>query len=168
VPVDLERLLRKLAGEVAATATADIRVDGPGHPVLVDGDPARLSRMFAELLDNAVRHAPDHTWVTVTLAVGGDGCDVHVDDSGPGIPDPDRRKLVFEPFFQTGHVLTDKPAGLGLGLTIARETALLHGGSIECATSPGGGARFTVHLRRPPATGPGPEAAATPPPPSRS
>ena len=62
-------------------------------------------------------------------------------DSGPGIP-PDQLPRVFERFYQVPGVRT----GVGLGLTIAREIVLAHGGSIEASSPPGQGAVFTVNL----------------------
>lgn len=148
LPVDVGRLLRRLVDEQSSMlqGRAQLVLRGADQPLTIEGDPLRLSRLFAELLDNAVRHPPAGGEVIVTLAKQGDGCEVLVDDAGPGIPDPERRRLVFEPFYQTGEVLTDKPSGVGLGLTIAREIARLHGGSLECLESPQGGARFQVCL----------------------
>jgi signal transduction histidine kinase len=149
-PLDLAHLLRSLVAEQVSVRPGRTRIvlHGVEQPLEVHGDAALLQRLFAELLDNAVRHPPAGGEVTITLAHERNGCDVLVDDDGPGIPDPERRRLVFEPFYQTGEVLTDKPPGVGLGLTIAREIALLHGGSLECLESPQGGARFRVRLCR--------------------
>ena len=60
-------------------------------------------------------------------------------DSGPGVP-PDLRVKVFRPFFTT------KPAGTGLGLSVARGVILGHGGHVRIDDRPGGGALFTVEI----------------------
>jgi two-component system sensor histidine kinase AtoS len=75
------------------------------------------------------------------VAGGGGGRDVvfEVADSGPGVP-PELVERIFYPFFTT------KPQGSGIGLAHARKVALQHGGSLELATPPGGGASFRLRL----------------------
>ena len=70
-------------------------------------------------------------------------------DQGPGIP-PELAEKIFEPFYRVSNALTDGVAGTGIGLTIARELARLHGGDLELTPSPRG-ARFVLRLRTPPA-----------------
>ncbi len=75
------------------------------------------------------------------------GSEVTVDviDRGPGIPAAIADR-VFEPFVQCADVLIGKPAGLGLGLTIAQRIVHRHGGTIAFRAEPGGGTRFSVTL----------------------
>jgi two-component system C4-dicarboxylate transport sensor histidine kinase DctB len=76
------------------------------------------------------RHGPESVWVRFA-------------DSGPGIPEEVRARI-FEPSFTTK--TASGSFGLGLGLTIANEIVQKHGGSIQVADAPGGGAVFTVTL----------------------
>jgi len=102
-----------------------------------------VERMLANLVDNAVKHA---TQVRVTLAVDRDHAEFLVDDDGPGIAEADRER-VFEPFYR-GDGARRAAGGVGMGLTIARDVALAHGGVITLATSPMGGLRCRVVLPR--------------------
>jgi signal transduction histidine kinase len=111
----------------------------PGLTVMGDAD--RLEQVFNNLLDNAIKNSPSGSPVNVTGRRGGDMVRVTVADSGPGIP-ADQLDHVFERFYQVPGVRT----GVGLGLTIAREIVLAHGGTIEVSSQPGEGARFTVSL----------------------
>jgi signal transduction histidine kinase len=108
----------------------------------VVGDTDRLKQVLANLLDNALKHSPPHGVVTLSATRAESGwVEVSVRDSGPGIP-PDMLEHVFERFYQGTGIRT----GVGLGLAIAREIALAHGGTICAANAPEGGAEFTVRL----------------------
>jgi two-component system sensor histidine kinase ResE len=115
--------------------------------LMVTGDADRLEQVFNNLLDNAIKNSPSGTAVNVTSSRGGDMVRVTVADSGPGIS-AEHLPHVFERFYQVTGVRT----GVGLGLTIAREIVLAHGGTIEVSSQPGEGARFTVNLPLAPAT----------------
>jgi len=67
-----------------------------------------------------------------------------VSDTGPGI-DPEDRASIFDPFYR-GHSITRFPQGLGLGLTIANDLVVAHGGRIEVESTPGQGSYFTVWI----------------------
>jgi signal transduction histidine kinase len=92
------------------------------------------------LLDNALRHTPEGTHVTVTAQRDNGAAELTVADTGPGLRDESQ---VFERFY-TG----DATRGAGLGLAIARELAERMEGRIR-TSSAGGGARFTLELRTP-------------------
>ncbi len=119
--------------------TFDVRADGERLTVRA----MAVERMLANLVDNAVKHA-EH--VRVTLAVGRDHAEFLVDDDGPGVAEADRER-VFEPFYR-GDGSRRAEGGVGMGLTIARDVALAHGGGIELTTSPMGGLRCRVVLPR--------------------
>jgi signal transduction histidine kinase len=140
-PVDLAALLADLR---AATLAPGIRVDLSVPPgTTTAGNPQDLSRMFRNLLDNAVRYAR-HS-VLVTAAAGPDGVVVEIADDGPGIP-AEERERVFGRFVRldTGREHASRSAGLGLA--IAREIAAAHGASIMLTATPGGGTRAVVTL----------------------
>ena len=72
-------------------------------------------------------------------------CEIVIDDEGPGIPS-EKREEVFKPFNRLDPSRNTKTGGVGLGLTIARDIALAHGGAISLETSPKGGLRVIIRL----------------------
>jgi signal transduction histidine kinase/ActR/RegA family two-component response regulator len=110
------------------------------------GDPDRLQQVIWNLISNAVRFTPSGGRVTVLLTRG-DGVDtLKVRDTGAGI-DPQFLPFVFEAFRQADAASTRAHGGLGLGLTIVRKLAEMHGGSVDVASDGLGlGATFTVTL----------------------
>lgn len=137
-----------------------LRLDAPA-PVPAAGDPARLERALANLVDNALRHA--RTGVVVRAATesaeaaespGGAGWTVlEVEDDGPGIPEADRDR-VFERFVRLDADRGRAGGGTGLGLSIVREIARAHGGEAHALPSRAGGPGIRLVLRLP-AGGPG-------------
>jgi signal transduction histidine kinase len=89
-----------------------------------------------------VRHAER---VQVSLSVDGGQAVLDVDDDGPGIA-PEHREQVFERWFRLDSARGREEGGSGLGLALAREICIAHGGTIEVLDSPLGGARFRVRL----------------------
>lgn len=128
-------------GELAVTVTL------PQGSTLVTADPAEIQQILANLLDNAVywlEKVPKATRaIVVQVRKAGDGAvEILFSDSGPGVPE-EVRQHIFEPYFST------KPDGIGLGLTIAGETAAEYGGTLELVAHGAlPGANFRVLLRR--------------------
>ncbi|MES4905633.1 MULTISPECIES: HAMP domain-containing sensor histidine kinase [unclassified Streptomyces] len=117
-------------------------------PVAVAGSRGQLARVLGNLLDNAQRHARDEVRVTVREE-GGWGV-VEVADDGSGVPEGERER-VFERFVRLDDARSRDDGGAGLGLAIARDVVLRHGGRLGVRTAPGGGALFEVRLPRDPA-----------------
>jgi signal transduction histidine kinase len=119
----------------------DSAVQGELPRVLMDR--RRMVQVFQNLIDNAIRHAPDGGAVLVSSAVersrDGGWIVCTVDDDGPGFP-PGEEGRVFQPFF------TRRRGGTGLGLSIAQRIVEEHGGSVAAANRLEGGARLTVRL----------------------
>jgi two-component system sensor histidine kinase KdpD len=120
--------------EAAAAAAAQVRAGGTRHPIelelpvdlpLVRADHVQVERVFANLLDNAVRHSPPDQPVRVTGGVAGGRVTVRVIDRGRGVPAPERTRI-FEPFVGGGR----SARGSGLGLAIARGFVEANGGRI--------------------------------------
>ncbi len=101
-----------------------------GEPVTVTADRRYLRHMIRNLLDNATRHGKPP--VTVTVSRGETGARIDVCDCGPGIPDAERER-VFVPFVR----LNGDIKGSGLGMTLARQIARLHGGDVVPIALPG-------------------------------
>jgi two-component system sensor histidine kinase KdpD len=101
-----------------------------------------MLQVFTNLLENAAKHTPPQTQIIVRASAAEAKVRVVVEDTGPGLPgDPER---LFEKF-QRGRD-EGNTGGAGLGLAICRAIVNLHGGRIEAARCPGGGARFTFTL----------------------
>lgn len=120
----------------------DHPVDVVADEVLVDLDRAKVERVLENLLVNAGRHTPTGTPIHVRAIAVTDGVVIEVEDEGPGVPES-LRDVVFDPFRQGS-----RPGGrgVGIGLSLVRRFARLHGGDAEVADRPGGGARFVVSI----------------------
>ena len=133
-PVDL----LGLAAEEAARVEAE--VNGPA--MQVRGDERLLRRALRNLLENARRYGGDE--VKVELARTPAGAEARVCDRGPGVPET-LRERIFEPFYRLpGHA--EQAGGVGLGLSLVRQIAQRHGGSVRCEARPGGGSVFVLAL----------------------
>lgn len=127
--------LLALAAEECARYECELR----GEPVTMRGDPRLLRRMIRNLLENAERHGKPP--VTVNLRRNGDRAVLEVMDAGPGIP-TEQREQVFAPFYR----LTGDPKGAGLGLSLVRQIARLHGGEAVAEAKVDAPSCFTVTL----------------------
>jgi PAS domain S-box-containing protein len=111
------------------------------------GDPTRLSQVLHNLLSNAARYTPDGGHITIRAVVEGSRCVTRVADDGQGI-EPDALERIFGLFEQEAGVARDpSERGLGIGLTLARRMAELHGGSLTAhSEGRGRGARLELVL----------------------
>ncbi len=105
--------------------------------VTVDADGAQLARVIRNLLENAIRHAPDDSVVLVQVAASPGIATLRVVDEGDGFP-PDFRERAFEPFTRADPARDLRTGTAGLGLSIARGIVTAHGGTIGVADGPGG------------------------------
>jgi two-component system osmolarity sensor histidine kinase EnvZ len=137
---DLAQLLREVVSSAARAGTAiELEVEGP-MPVSIRPDAFR--RCLNNLIANAQRHARR---IAVTAEYVGAAIEIAVDDDGPGIPEA-MREEVFRPFFRLDSSRNPETGGIGLGLTIARDVMLSHGGDITLGRSPLGGLRALLRL----------------------
>ena len=116
------------------------------QPVWVQADPTRLEQIIANLVMNAVKYTPAGGSISVSVRKEAGDAVLRVVDNGIGM----RRELltrIFEPFVQGEPGLDRSAGGLGLGLTLVRQLAALHGGSARAASDgPGQGSTFTVRF----------------------
>jgi len=98
-----------------------------------------------QVVDNAFKFSREPGRVTITLRTLDDGCQLLVEDTGPGIPREELPK-VFEKFYQIDMGLTGQIRGFGLGLYYAREFVQMHGGSITIESEPGQGTKVAMYL----------------------
>lgn len=112
---------------------------------MLDAD--AIQQMVGNLLNNAEKYASTGKSVGVSSRRFGENIEITVDDDGPGIP-PREASRIFSPFYRISNNLNDGVAGAGIGLTIARDLARLHGGDLTVEPSDKG-ARFRVTLHAP-------------------
>jgi two-component system, OmpR family, sensor histidine kinase MprB len=153
--VRLDRIVATLAERAEGRAGADVRFRVDVEPTVVRGEPDRLSRAVSNLIDNAVKWSPPGGEIEVALR---DGV-LAVRDHGPGFAEADLPH-VFERFYRSRSAR--RMSGSGLGLAIVRQAAEAHGGWVEAANAPGGGALIELRLpgaerpQAPPAGAPSP------------
>nr|WP_240188810.1 ATP-binding protein [Nakamurella flavida] len=152
----LVRASLETAGPAAAARSVTLDVQAPAEPVLVLGDPTRLSQAVDNLLSNAVKFTRPGGSVVVGVRVESAPADagtaepdvcISVRDTGIGIPEEELDRL-FNRFFRASTARTEAVPGVGLGLTITKAIATAHGGTIELASTVGTGTTFTIRLPR--------------------
>jgi two-component system sensor histidine kinase/response regulator len=119
----------------------------PPEHVELEVDRDMLTRLLANLLDNAARHAPTGTSISLEVHAEGSAVELRVSDSGPSIPQAERSKL-FESYLQGSDTAPRIRARRGLGLSSSRAVAEAHGGRIWVEDNPAEGATFCVRLPR--------------------
>jgi signal transduction histidine kinase len=144
-PVELDRVLMEVVGEVRHLARGQRLEIGALEPSAIAGDPDRIKQLFLILVDNAVRYTPPGGRVRVSLRQQGGVAAFVVEDTGIGIT-PGDLPHVFERFYRADPARSRDPGGTGLGLPIARWIAGQHGGSVELESEPGRGTTATVWL----------------------
>jgi signal transduction histidine kinase len=117
----------------------------PGGQGYLEVDPPRIEQAVLILVDNASKHAPPGTCVTLTSRVQGDDLTIEVADEGPGIPS-EELPLIFDRFYQVGTRRARKKDGSGLGLSIAKTIVEAHDGSIGVDSRLNCGTRMTIRL----------------------
>ena len=139
-PVRLDELTERVLASVFSTAEQPPLPRVEGEIPLVWGDSDRVTQVFTNLVENAVRHGEGLREIVVTAheSNGRPGVLVSVLDNGPGIPE-EARMRIFSRFWRSG-----PGAGSGLGMFIVRGVVDQHGGSISIADAPGGGAVISV------------------------
>ena len=149
-PIEVGRHdLGAVAAEAAETAAAGGRVSVqfvPGeHEVMATFDRERILQLATILLDNARKYTPEGGSITLRVMEDDDSVALEVSDTGTGIPE-DQLPLVFERFYRADAARTAE--GVGLGLSIARQIAGAHGGTLEARSKVGEGSTFTLQLPR--------------------
>jgi signal transduction histidine kinase len=143
-PLDIGELLEHCRQVFAQRAEKQgVKLNVSGGPVSrVIGDIDRLEQVFSNLLDNALKNSPQGGEITVdTRQIGDRWLEVSVADTGVGIP-PEQLDHIFERFYRADEYQT----GIGLGLAIAREIVLAHGGKITASSTVGQGTSFRIEL----------------------
>jgi heavy metal sensor kinase len=146
--LDLTEHVRKAqerAAVLAATKSLSLNVHVPDTAVFVRADAVAIDRLLLILLDNAVKYTPPGGQCEIELEKSENEAHIVVRDSGVGI-ETNELELVFERFHRSDKARSPETPGAGLGLSIARWIASVHGGSIRAASRIGVGSEFLVTL----------------------
>ncbi|MFD7891960.1 sensor histidine kinase, partial [Streptomyces albidoflavus] len=139
--IDLDEVVPMALGGVPEGSA---QLDIPETLPMVAVDPGLLERSVANVVENAVKYAPEGAPVLVAASALGDRVELRVMDRGPGVPD-DAKDRIFAPFQRYGDA--PRGAGVGLGLAVARGFAEAMGGTLNAEDTPGGGLTMVLTLR---------------------
>ncbi|WP_434057672.1 ATP-binding protein [Acidovorax cavernicola] len=152
-PVDLAEVARLAISDAVAGAQVrriDIGVAQADAGTTVSGQPEALRMLLRNLIDNAVKYTPEDGRVDVGIVKLADAVELRVDDSGPGLPEAERAR-VLDRFYRSGE---SQAPGSGLGLAIVKSIADLHGATVALAASPSlGGLQVRVRFPTDPPAG---------------
>ncbi|GAA4585426.1 hypothetical protein GCM10023194_28060 [Planotetraspora phitsanulokensis] len=138
--IDLTALVREAVAHRQGLQEVHFHLD---PAVKVGGVPSHITRMLANLLDNAHRHAARTIWID--LRRKGDSAELTIADDGVGIAPTDRERI-FHRFVRLDSARSRDCGGTGLGLAIARDIASAHNGSLHVEDSASGGACFVLRM----------------------
>ena len=136
----------EVARPLLDASSHELIIDLPKEPVYLNADGARLAQVFGNLLNNSSKYtrANGTIWLTAERMDG--DVVVKVKDNGAGIP-PDKLNSIFDMFMQVDRTAERSQGGLGIGLTLVKRLAEMHGGSIEARSDgEGKGSEFIVRL----------------------
>jgi len=141
-PVGLDEVV-PIALDGLGASSDELELDLPPDIPAVRADPALLERVVANLVANALRHAPAESPPRIAASTLGDRVELRVVDRGPGISLADRDR-VFAPFQRLGD--NDNSSGIGLGLALSRGLMEAMGGTLTPEDTPGGGLTMVLSL----------------------
>ena len=144
-PVALRPLLAEvveLYEDVAETKRVSVTL-GPGADTQVNGEPDRLRRVFANLLDNAIKYTPEGGSVRIDVSHDQGMAVITVADTGAGIA-AEHLPRIWERLYRADASRSER--GLGLGLTLVKAYVTAHGGTVDAVSEVGKGSTFTVRL----------------------
>ncbi len=148
-PVNMTALLNGIAEKfspMASNAGINLNVDLANDLPIFNGDGDRLSQVFTNLVDNALKFTPREGTVSIRAVQDRGEVQVSVSDTGEGIP-ADAIPHIFDRFYQADSARAGgEKHGAGLGLAIVHDFVVAHGGRISVRSAPGRGTAFIVHL----------------------
>ena len=124
----------------------DLRLELPPHPVEIEGDPTRLGQIVSNLVNNAAKYTDIGGKITVSLETSATDAIFRVRDNGTGLK-PEMLDGIWDLFVQSDRTLDRAQGGLGIGLTLVKSLAEMHGGRVEARSDGlGMGSEFIVAL----------------------
>jgi signal transduction histidine kinase len=148
--LDLADLVHEVVGHLGVLAEEreqSLEAEAAG-PVVVQGDRLALRQALVNLVDNAIKYAPERSRIQVRAARGGDSALIEVEDEGPGIA-PEHQARLFERFYRVDKSRSREMGGTGLGLALVKWAAEAHGGSVAAQSGLGRGSTFRIMLPLP-------------------
>ncbi len=142
-PTDVAALVHRVVAEMENPNGRIIDIEAGGVSASLDAP--KVERIVENLVANAIRHTPPDAHIRVWASQQPDGVVIGVDDAGPGIPEASRESI-FEPFEQTAGPAIEHSPGVGIGLSLVRRFAELHGGRAWVEPAATGGSSFRVFL----------------------
>jgi signal transduction histidine kinase len=151
-PVDVGTLVNDVMSSCAALFEAEkfeVAIDLPANLPAVMADEGAVRRALHNLVTNALKYAADGRWIGVSARQAatrsGEEVQISVSDHGRGIVAEDLEHI-FEPFYRGRYAVERQIHGNGLGLSLVRRIAEVHGGRITVTSSQGVGSTFTLHM----------------------
>lgn len=149
VQIDLTSVIHagvESCAQLIESRTHELIINLEDRSLIVDGDPARLAQIFANLLSNSAKYTDPGGKIVLTARRDGASAVVTVSDNGAGIPEQALEE-VFEMFSQGRTNEHHSNGGLGIGLSVVRTLVQMHGGTVRAASAGAGkGSTFTVRL----------------------
>ena len=147
-PVDIKltadrcvNVLERSAGDRSLTVKVNMPSGLPG----VSGDEKRLSQVFVNLLDNAIKYTPEGGSITIAAAQKENVVQVDISDTGIGISEKDLPRI-FERFYRVDKARSRELGGTGLGLSIVKHIVQAHNGQVWVRSTPGAGSTFSFTI----------------------
>lgn len=147
--VDTVALLKAIVRKLTPTANAKNIVlyteldSDNSRPLMLDYD--KIWEAVYNITDNAIKYSPEGGYVKISNENNSDGVVINIEDNGPGIPDGEKER-VFERFYRLDDSRARDTGGTGLGLAIAKESVVMHGGTIEILNAENGGSIFKIKI----------------------
>ena len=127
----------------AAESGVEIHFSQQSDCLDIDVDPGRVEQIIGNLISNALRYTPEHSWVKLNLNCVQEVAVLTIRDNGPGIPEEEQEQI-FERFYRADHSRSRAAGGSGLGLAIARQLTEAQEGHLSVKNHPEGGAEFRL------------------------
>lgn len=145
-PTDIREFVQNIGQEfepLAQDALVELNIQvEPSFPT-IEVDQGRIRQVVSNLLINALRHTPQGGMITLSAKCHDSKIAISVSDTGEGLS-PEDKEHIFERFFRADRSRQRQQGGAGLGLAIARELVLLHGGELDVESQLGLGSQFTI------------------------
>lgn len=150
---DISKLITSIVDDYRGRPTASkhkitFDIDPAIKPLLLDS--LKISQVFANLLDNALKYTPSGCLISITTKLHQEEVEIRLTDDGPGIPEEDLPHI-FERFYRVEKGRSRERGGTGLGLSIVKHIIQLHGGNVRVQSPPNQGTTFVILLQVRPA-----------------
>ena len=149
-PIDLAGFTSGIVESVrylAKEKNLSLKTESPPEPLIVEGDPEHLEKVFLNLLSNAIKFTPSGGNITIRFERTEAKAIVEVEDTGEGIG-PEELTHIFDRFYQVDGSSTRKLQGIGIGLALTRDLIEQHDGTVTARSELGHGTTFKVELPR--------------------